>query len=513
LPDCEPMTQSSEATFKLISNSEDETRQIGNDIAVILQVGDLLALSGDLGAGKTALARAIIQHIASDETLEVASPSYTLCNSYELAVNVSHYDLYRLGDLEEVQELGLGDALDSGCAIIEWPEHGFDALPTGSVHLKIEILENEKREFLFSGDEKFLKRLQRSMQIRSFLTANSFEEARRETLSADASARRYEMIWPSGKENERWFLMDSPQMPDGPPVRGGKPYSQIAHLAENISAFVAIGNLLNTKGFAAPNIPACDLKQGFAVIEHLGENLIVDKQRAPIRERYMASMAFLTELHAQPFAKTFPLPDGTSFSIPSYDRDALMIEAELLLDWYAPHQAGAPFSSEQRQAFQTIWHHLFDLLDNQQQTLVLRDFHSPNIIWRGEETGVDRIGLIDFQDAGLGSTAYDVASLAQDARVDIPADLEIELLNHYMDITQEKDADFDRERFETCYCVLAAQRATKILGIFVRLKERDGKDQYMQHLPRMQDYLKRSLSHPALSDYREWLERCNVINS
>ena len=105
----------------------------------------------------------------------------------------------------------------------------------------------------------------------------------------------------------------------------------------------------------------------------------------------------------------------------------------------------------------------------------------------------------------MGPAAYDLASLAQDARVDIPVELEMRLVDHYIGIRQAA-GNFDRQIFLTDYAIMAAQRATKILGIFIRLDERDGKSAYLKHLPRVQDYISRSLKHPALIDYRRWYE-------
>jgi aminoglycoside/choline kinase family phosphotransferase len=113
--------------------------------------------------------------------------------------------------------------------------------------------------------------------------------------------------------------------------------------------------------------------------------------------------------------------------------------------------------------------------------------------------------LIDFQDAVFGPTAYDVASLAQDARVDISLNLEKAIIDAYVNARLAK-GNFDQIRFRQDYAIMAAQRATKILGIFIRLNERDGKPAYLAHLPRLRDYIDRSLKHPVLSQYREWFE-------
>jgi N-acetylmuramate 1-kinase len=134
----------------------------------------------------------------------------------------------------------------------------------------------------------------------------------------------------------------------------------------------------------------------------------------------------------------------------------------------------------------------------------LRDFHSPNLMWLPQRHGTARIGLLDFQDAVMGSPAYDLASLLQDARVDMPEMMEIALLSRYTRARLIADPAFDAPAFVRAYATLAAQRASKILGIFARLEKRDGKPQYLRHLPRVWAYLQRSLAHPALAPLQTW---------
>jgi len=180
----------------------------------------------------------------------------------------------------------------------------------------------------------------------------------------------------------------------------------------------------------------------------------------------------------------------------------MMIEVDLLTQWYAPHRLGRALSDQEQADLQTIWHNMIGQLRTVEKSIVLRDYHSPNIIWMAQAEGANGTGLIDFQDALNGPSAYDVASLAQDARVDVSAELETALVNHYCQLR----AGFDEESFRAAYAILSAQRATKILGIFVRLWQRDGKNAYLAHLPRIESYLHRSLQHPSLRDYKNWVE-------
>jgi aminoglycoside/choline kinase family phosphotransferase len=104
----------------------------------------------------------------------------------------------------------------------------------------------------------------------------------------------------------------------------------------------------------------------------------------------------------------------------------------------------------------------------------------------------------------LGPAAYDVVSLLQDARIDVPEATELALFSRYIKARRAADAAFDAADFAALYAILSAQRNTRLLGTFARLNRRDGKPQYLKHQPRIWAYLNRSLAHPALSSLRAW---------
>jgi aminoglycoside/choline kinase family phosphotransferase len=183
--------------------------------------------------------------------------------------------------------------------------------------------------------------------------------------------------------------------------------------------------------------------------------------------------------------------------------DALLIEADLLLDWYLP-LLGGDIKPAARDGYRALWRSALRPALGGEQVWVLRDFHSPNLIWLPERSGLARVGLLDFQDAVMGHPAYDLASLLQDARVDVPEMMEIALLSRYTRARLAADENFDAAGFVRVYSTLAAQRASKILGIFARLERRDGKPQYLRHLPRVRAYLQRALTHPALAALNAW---------
>lgn len=485
---------------------EADTALLGEDIAIALRTGDVIALEGALGAGKTAVARATIRALADDPGLEVPSPTFTLVQSYETRIPVQHFDLYRISAPEELDELGLDEARAQGAVFVEWPERACHKL--GDV-VRLQIAEDGTgRRVKIDGPKEAIAGLKRSFAVRAFLESAGKGRAHRYLLMGDASVRAYEAI--STADGEKFILMDAPECTDGPPVRNGLPYSRIAHLAESVTPFVAIDIILREKGFAAPKIYARDLDQGLLLLEDLGREPFVGRDGAPVPERYFAAAELLAALHAEDWPTEIEVAPGRIHRIPSYDTGAMAIETELLLDWYLPHVTGAPPSEAVRTDFARLWRTLFERVARAERTLVLRDYHSPNLVWRPERSGRDRIGLIDFQDAVIGPAAYDVASLAQDARVTIPAELEEAIVETYCRASAERTG-FDRAVFDEAYAIMAAQRASKILGIFVRLDRRDGKPAYLAHLPRLRGYLSRALRHPALADLAAFYEEAGFI--
>ncbi len=490
-------------------NSEAETVRFGGDLARALKPGDAVLLSGPLGAGKSALARAVIRALADDADLAVPSPTFTLVQQYDTAPPVAHLDLYRLSDPSEIAELGLDEALEAGIALIEWPERGGDALPAEAIQIELSG-EGDARNVVISAPDAVLARIVRSLDIRRFLEQAGAGAAERRFLLGDASTRSYERIVPGVGQTE-CILMDSPRQPDGPPIRDGLPYSRIAHLAESVTPFVAVGRALTERGFCAPLIHAGDLVNGLLLIENLGDCGVLDEHGAPIAGRYVESARLLAALHGHVWPHELPVTAQIGYRLPDYDRAAMRIETDLLIDWYWPYATGRSPTEAERGAYDAAWNAVFDRLAGAEMSIVLRDFHSPNIIWREEETGLRRIGLIDFQDALIGPAAYDVASLGMDARVTVPETLEQAVRDAYVE-ARSAAGPFDREGFESAYAIMAAQRNAKVAGIFVRLDRRDGKPGYLKHLPRIQSYLRRSLAHPALDEVRAFVEKSGILD-
>lgn len=498
--------------LQIQASHEAATEQLGQDIAAILHQGMCVHLIGDLGAGKTTLSRSIIRALCCAPSLDVPSPTYTLIETYEAkALPCAHADLYRLEAPEEVEELGLEDAQADGVVLVEWPNKGGNLVPAPS--LTVTISGAGERTIEITGEGAALRRLQRSLDIRVFLKRSGWDQAWREPLTGDASKRAYETILSADGQSSA-ILMNAPAESPGEVVKDGRSYAQIAHLALEVGPFVAVARALTEKGFCAPEIYAADLGAGLLLVEPLGQDLIVQEDGAgpqPVAERYIAAAAFLAHLHATSWDPVIDYGPQRHHTLASFSADIVLIEAELLTDWYLPFISKRPACDAARQQFEQIWRDLAADLATAPDTLLLRDYHSPNIIWRDDKLAMDRIGLIDFQDALLGPPAYDLASLGQDARVTIEADLEERMIAAYLAEADRLNLSVDEPQLRRHYAILAAQRACKVLGIFARLKFRDGKSTYLKHMPRLCIYLKRTLEHPALGALREWCEAHDVV--
>ncbi len=492
------------ATFSVALSNETATAHLMADLALLVGPGDVITLSGDLGAGKTAAARAMIRYLADDDALEVPSPTFTLAQSYDQPFPILHADLYRINDASELEEIGLSPLPEGTMVLIEWPERAPAALPDDRIDITFShrpALGSTARAAEITGYGKAAAVVARLKALRQFLDGAGFIDARRARMPGDASTRSYARLV---RDDGSVILMNSPRRPDGAPIYDGKSYSAAVHLAEDVKPFVAIANGLRKHGFSAPAIRHADLELGFLITEDFGEAGVIEGDPpAPIVERYEAATDMLAALHREKLPETLPLTPHTSHAIPAFDVDAWLVEIGLMLEWYLPDRGTAP-TQEQRDEFIAMWRQLLEKPAAAVRTWVMRDFHSPNLIWLADRAGILLVGVIDFQDAMLGPAAYDLVSLLQDARIDVPEQLELTLLTRYIKARRAADETFDPAQFAEAYAIMSAQRNTRLLGTFARLNRRDGKPQYLRHQPRIWTYLNRSLAHPALSGVRDW---------
>lgn len=491
----EPYSLPSSLTVDL--PDEAATAAFAEDVAACLAPGDVVGLSGGLGAGKTTFARALLRALADDPALEVPSPTFTLVQTYSAGwLSVAHFDLYRLSDAAELDEIGFADAAREGAVLVEWPERAGHRLPPETVTIAFDIAGAGRRATV-SGTGSLAVRLARSRAARGFLDRAGWKDAVRRHLQGDASTRTFERVRTDGRPA---VLMD---WPPGSQLPAGDPRAPFR--ARDVRAFMAVDQALRDAGLSAPEIYAADLDAGFLLMEDFGDDgVIVDG--APDPDRYEVAIEMLAAIHAKPRPDVLTLPDDTRHRLPVLAEAALLAETGNFIDWYVPLVLGRPCPDDAATAFRAIWFDLAGVLAGTEPSWVLFDVQSANLFWVPERRGMARIGLIDFQDMFVGPSAYDVASLCQDARVTIPPALENALRNRYVALRLAADPAFDAESFARAYVICGASRTIKNMGTFARLAAA-GKQRYLNHLPRLREYLARSLADPVLSALALWYEK------
>lgn len=338
----------------------------------------------------------------------------------------------------------------------------------------------------------------------AFLAGAGWRGAEISPLAGDASTRSYERV----ELNDRSaVLMTAPPAAETaacPPEasegdRRALGYNAMARLAgPNLNAYVAIAEALRASGLSAPKVYAADPETGFALIEDLGDDLFVRAVYVDDEaELYAAAVDVLLALRASPPAR----PHSDAYQMLDYDRLALKAEFSLLSQWYWPLKTAAPMPQDLHAEYLSLFGAAVDKL-SAPHTIVLRDYHAENLLWLPARDGVRRVGLLDFQDGLYGAAAYDLASLLEDARRDVSSEIREAMIARYCDgaadgLGRER---FDREAFMRDYAILAAQRNAKILGIFARLANRDGKARYLDFLPRVEAHFRRDLARPGLED-------------
>jgi hypothetical protein len=270
-------------------------------------------------------------------------------------------------------------------------------------------------------------------------------------------------------------------------------------LEEDVEPYVVVAAILRRLGLSAPEVMAQDRARGFLLIEDFGDDTYTRLLRAGADETalYKLAIDLLAAMQNQVAATCIP-------NLPPYDEERLLAEAVLLVDWYVPAVLGRVTAPVLREDYLALWRALLPTAQELlRPTLVLRDFHIDNLMLLPERPGVRACGLLDFQDAVLGSPAYDLVSLLEDARRDVPVSVRCAMTERYLSAFPT----FNHDDFQRAAAIFAVQRNCKILGIFTRLWKRDGKPNYLCHIPRLWRLLERDLCHPALSDIARWLDR------
>ena len=347
--------------------------------------------------------------------------------------------------------------------------------------------------------------------IDGFLAEAGWGAVLRLPLSGDASTRRYVRLV---RDGETALLMIQPQAAETPSAgkeatsqeRMALGYNAVARLAgADCARFVAAAQYLAGLGLSAPQIYAADAAAGLVLIEDFGADLFTDSLEKGIAESdlYEGAAEVLARLHADKAPALLP-PDKDFYA---YDETALLAEVALLTEWFFPVALKRAATAEELTEFQGAWREALAPVLAAPAYFVHRDYHAQNLLWLPERSGPARVGLIDFQDAVAGSAAYDLISLTEDARRDVAPVLAEHTLSHYRNTMARQGTPVEADRFALEMALFAAQRNTKIVGIFARLCRRDGKARYLELLPRVWSYLQKDLNHPALHRLKAWYDR------
>lgn len=308
----------------------------------------------------------------------------------------------------------------------------------------------------------------RDTAITEFIACSGWADAAVAPLAGDASNRRYLRL--TRGPNDSTVLMDAP------PDKG-----------EDVRPFIQIATHLTGLGLSAPQVLARDEATGFLLLEDLGDDLFARVlTRYPDQENslYSAATDLLIDLHRH------PPPPGLA----AYDPPLMSDLAALAFDWYLADQP----NPKARAAFTRAFTPLLAKHASDCDVLIQRDYHAENLLWLPDRSGVARVGLLDFQDAMAGHRAYDLVSLLQDARREVPPATQTAMLARYIG-----GAGLDRDTFDAAYNLLGVQRNMRIVGVFARLCLRDGKAHYVDLIPRVWAHLLRDLQHPAAAPVRD----------
>lgn len=313
--------------------------------------------------------------------------------------------------------------------------------------------------------------------INAFLQSAEWDANGRSFLAGDASFRHYDRIT---EPTRTAVMMDAP--PDKEPLE----------------PFIHVAEFLVNAGYSAPKIYARDLAHGFLLLEDLGD----DSFSKVLKQNFTAQMENKLYLAAVDVLASLHHIESPALTIPPYDAEKYLAEVSLFADWYLVALLGEAKAKSLREEYLAIWQEIIGQLPFLPPVVVLRDYHADNLLWLPEREGVQNVGLLDFQDALMGSPAYDLVSLLEDARRDVQPETVQMSINRYLHKT-----NWDKADFMVHYAILAAQRNSKIIGIFTRLAQRDGKAHYLQLIPRVWAHLNHDMRHSVLKPLSLWMEK------
>ncbi|MGY9007033.1 MAG: aminoglycoside phosphotransferase family protein [Candidatus Pelagibacterales bacterium] len=311
-------------------------------------------------------------------------------------------------------------------------------------------------------------------QINNFLKNNQIETKNLIPIKNDASFRKY-------------FRVDKKILMDADP-----------HLGEDVGSFININHVLREFKLNVPEIFTIDKENGFLLLEDLGENIFSQILNSENEEQlYKQAIDVLVEIYKKDLNKF------SNFTfLEKYSVEKLQDESQLFIEWYLKKYLKINITDTDIKNFKDIINKIFNNLDTKFEKLVLRDYHVDNLILQKSKLGLKQVGILDFQDAVLGSSSYDLISIIEDVRRPISKDLKNILIKYFIDST-----GYDPNQLEKELAFYSVQRNLKILGIFSRLNLRDNKSKYMGYNDNAWKYIESNLNNPTMSDLKVWLKK------
>ena len=301
-----------------------------------------------------------------------------------------------------------------------------------------------------------------------------------EIVNGDLSHRRYFRI----RDNEKSVILmeDDPQ-------------------SKSFGSFISMTNFLRSQDFSAPEIHEVDLDNGFILMEDFGVERIGDllssnkslPDEIDEEKIYRRAVDVLARIH-----KLEP-----ELTLQELSDEQYIAESMKFVVYYAEIINGDKLPVRLTDEFQEIMKYLLNRAKNLKSVMTLRDYHVENLFWFFDRSGIQKIGLIDYQDAMISSPTYDLVSILEDARRDVSVELGSKMISHYL----KSFPEFDRKDFMMAYHIFGAQRNLKIIGQFSHYAETKKQSRLLQLLPRVIGYLKNDLKHPILLPLKEWIEK------
>lgn len=315
----------------------------------------------------------------------------------------------------------------------------------------------------------------------AFLSNANLGKTQRTKLKNDASYRKYERI--INNNGKSFIFMDAP------PEK------------EKIAPFIKVANFLHKYDFSAPEIITYDIPNGFMLLEDFGDNSYNKILSARSEALSHLNENILYEKAIDNLINLHKTPNDSSFN--NYDEASLLKESNLFIEWYVSILNGEIIRKEVQEEFNHILKHLLSSVKVFNKVMVLRDYHADNLMWLDDRHNHRKTGLLDFQDAVLGSPVYDLVSLLEDARRDVSTTLAEAMVNRYL----QAFPNYSRKEFNAAYSIYGIQRNLKIVGIFTRQASKNKNPAYLSMLPRIWRHINNDLKHPLLLPLKNWLTK------